>query len=60
MTRLATLRTDMLTLEADLRRYGDSELEAVVKRARREFEGGAGTYTSIVNTIGVDHAAFRK
>lgn len=56
-TRLATLSSDMATLEADLLKHGDQELASVVKRARRELQHPA--FTGANNTRGVDSGAVR-
>lgn len=58
LARMATLRSDMSALENDLMRYGDKELSAVVKRAKRELDHPA--YTAAINTVGVNHGDFRK
>lgn len=57
-SRIATLKSDMATLEYDLRQYGDRELSAVIKRARRELQHQA--FTGAENTNGVNAGAIRR
>lgn len=51
--RMIQLRNDAAQLELDLRRHGDRESAAVVKRAGRELQAPA--FTAVANRAGRAH-----